>query len=86
MFATSKLLRNPATAALLLDVDGDVSELMGRKTIQMTKRYAPRSWSQSGAVDRPAAFRSDPVSAEPSATTSTPGSEEAEQAVLSVLQ
>jgi integrase len=62
-----------------------ISELMGHKTIQMTKRYAHLAPAHNqAAVDRLVAFQSpseaEPVPAEPSATPSATGSETLEEA------
>jgi integrase len=67
-----------------------ISELMGHKTIQMTKRYAHLAPAHNqAAVDRLVAFRSaseaEPVLAEPSATTSATGPKMAEVIQLAVV-
>jgi len=63
-----------------------ISELMGHKTIQMTKRYAHLAPAHNqAAVDRLVAFHSEPTPQEPSATrsaTSQPAHEAVELAVV----
>lgn len=64
-----------------------ISELMGHKTIQMTKRYAHLAPAHNqAAVDRLVAFQSEPVPAEPSATASATGQEMLKEAEPVVLQ
>ena len=67
-----------------------ISELMGHKTIQMTKRYAHLAPAHNqAAVDRLVAFQSpseaEPVPAEPSATPSATASETLEEAETAVV-
>jgi integrase len=67
-----------------------ISELMGHKTIQMTKRYAHLAPAHNqAAVDRLVAFQSpsaaEPVPAEPSATPSATGPEKLEEAEPAVV-
>jgi site-specific recombinase XerD len=67
-----------------------ISELMGHKTIQMTKRYAHLAPAHNqAAVDRLVSFQSpreaEPVPAEPSATPSATGSETLEEAESAVV-
>lgn len=71
-----------------------VAELMGRKTIQMTMRYAHLAPAhQLAAVERLASFQIPPadkdegqVSAEPSATTSATEPEVQQLAKLAAVQ
>jgi integrase len=67
-----------------------ISELMGHKTIQMTKRYAHLAPAHNqAAVDRLVAFQSsnepEPVPAEPSATTSATEPKTLAEAELAVV-
>jgi site-specific recombinase XerD len=64
-----------------------ISELMGHKTIQMTKRYAHLAPAHNqAAVDRLVTFHSEPVPEEPSATRSATSPLVIEKAGLAVLQ
>jgi hypothetical protein len=67
-----------------------ISELMGHKTIQMTKRYAHLAPAHNqAAVDRLVSFQSPseavPVPEEPSATPSATGSETLEETESAIV-